>query len=100
LQRKVRAEYDMSFNEYHARRSQGINIAVRRAQIHSAINGSDSMLKFLGINLLGQKNKIEFEGQVQVNTFADLVKNLDNKAKGVIDVECTKIPDNGENESE
>ena len=83
LRKKVKDEYKITFGQYYERRSQGIKIALRRSQIHNAISGDTSMQKFLGINLLGQKNKIDFDGQVQVNTFADLVKNLDNKAKGV-----------------
>lgn len=80
LRRRVKKEFGLTFNQYYERRSQGIKIALRRAQIHSAIEGDTNMQKFLGINLLGQKNKIEFEGQVQVNTFADLVKAVDEKS--------------------
>jgi len=91
LRSKVKKEYGITFSEYYDRRSQGIKIAIRRSQINSAIGGDTNMLKFLGINLLGQKNKIEFEGKVQVNTFADLVKNLDNKARGVNNGETDQI---------
>lgn len=91
LKEKVKKEYGVPWAEYYERRSQGVKIAVRRAQIHNAVSGSDSMQKFLGINLLGQKQKVEFEGQVQVNTFADLVKNLDNKINAT--------PDNPDNDN-
>lgn len=93
LRKKVKDEYGITFTEYYDRRSQGIKIAIRRAQIHSAINGDTSMQKFLGKNLLGQKDKIDFDGQVQVNTFADLVKNLDNKARGITNGNDNKVSD-------
>jgi len=105
LRKKVKKEYGVPFSEYHERRSQGVKIALRRAQIHNAIDGDTSMQKFLGVNMLGQKQKIDFEGQVQVNTFADLVKNLDNKVNGTpqqdgANGENSSIPDDEENQSD
>ena len=98
LRKKVKKEYGITFREYHERRSQGIKIALRRAQIHNAIDGDTAMQKFLGINMLGQKQKVDFEGTVQVNTFADLVKNLDNKAKGISDGENNIVSDSDDDD--
>jgi len=77
LQRKVKQEYSESFSEYYEKKSQGIKIGLRRRQIQAAMDGSDTMLKFLGKNILGQKEKLDFEGEVKVNSWVDLVNNLD-----------------------
>ena len=81
LKRRVKDEFGISFNEYYETKSQGIKVALRRAQIAQALSGDTAMLKFLGKNVLGQKEKIDFDGEVKVNSWVDMVNNLENKGK-------------------
>jgi hypothetical protein len=76
----IKDEYGESFTEISEKFSQGVKISLRRAQIKKAIiDGDGPMQKFLGINMLGQKNKIDFDGEVKVNSWVDLVNNLENE---------------------
>jgi hypothetical protein len=78
---KVKEEFGIPFSEYYAMHSQGVKVSLRRRQIQAAMEGDVQMLKFLGKNLLGQKEKVDFDGEVKVNSWVDLVKNLENKPK-------------------
>jgi len=78
---RIKEEFGLSFNEYYERHSQGIKVALRRRQIKLAMDGDGAMLKFLGKNILGQKEKVEFDGQVKVNSWVDLMNNLDDDAE-------------------
>jgi hypothetical protein len=44
------------------------------------MEGDTQMLKFLGKNMLGQKEKVEFDGEVKVNSWVDLITNIDPDA--------------------
>lgn len=77
VKNRVKEEYNITFNEYYEMNSQGIKVALRRAQITEALSGDTQMLKFLGKNILGQKEKIDFDGEVKVNSWVDLVTNLE-----------------------
>ena len=77
LQSKVKDEYNETFSERYEKLSQGVKISIRRKQIKIALDGDTAMLKFLGKNVLGQKEKIDFDGEVKVNSWVDLVNNLD-----------------------
>lgn len=81
LSRKVSAEYGISWNEFYESNSQGSKVALRRRQIQAAMDGDTQMLKFLGKNMLGQKEQIDFDGEVKVNSWVDLVVNLEGKKK-------------------
>ena len=81
VQDRVKEEYGETFTERYEKLSQGIKISLRRRQIKSAMDGSDTMLKFLGKNVLGQKEQIDFEGEVKVNSWVDLMNNLDPNAE-------------------
>ncbi len=83
IMRRIKEEYGINWAEYYERNSQGTRVALRRRQVQAAMEGSDAMLKFLGKNLLGQKEKIDFEGEVKVNSWVDLMNNLDDEAKPV-----------------
>lgn len=74
---RVKDEFGKTFNQYYEEHSQGIKVALRRRQIKLAMDGDGAMLKFLGKNILGQKEKVEFDGAVKVNSWVDLVNNLD-----------------------
>lgn len=74
---RVKEEFGITFNQYYEKHSQGMKIALRRRQFKLAMDGDGAMLKFLGKNILGQKEKVEFDGQVKVNSWVDLVNNLD-----------------------
>ena len=79
---RVKEEFGETFPVRYEKLSQGVKISLRRAQIKKAILGEDGpMQKFLGINMLGQKNKIDFEGEVKVNSWVDLVQNLEDEEK-------------------
>ena len=99
IQERIREEFDQSFTEYYEGFSQGIKVSLRRKQLQVALDGSESMLKWLGVNILGQKNKIDFEGEVKVNSWVDLVNNLEpekNNAmpdKGSIHNGASNVPD-------
>lgn len=77
LQRKIREEYAITWSEFYERNSQGSKVALRRRQIQAAMEGDTKMLVFLGKNMLGQKEKIDFDGEVKVNSWVDLINNLD-----------------------
>ena len=79
LQDKVKAEYNETFSERYEKLSQGMNVALRRKQFHVAMEGDTAMLKFLGKNKLGQKEKIDFDGEVKVNSWVDLMNNLEDR---------------------
>lgn len=75
---RIKEEFGLSFNAYYEKHSQGIKVALRRRQIRLAMDGDGAMLKFLGKNILGQKEKVEFDGAVKVNSWVDLITNLEN----------------------
>jgi AraC-like DNA-binding protein len=77
LQDKVKAEFDETFSERYEKLSQGMKVSLRRKQFQVAMDGDTKMLTFLGKNVLGQKEKLDFEGEVKVNSWVDLVNNLD-----------------------
>lgn len=81
LSRKVRKEFDMSWNEFYESNSQGSKVAIRRKQIQVAMDGDTQMLKFLGKNMLGQKDKLDFDGEVKVNSWVDLVNSIQEPGK-------------------
>lgn len=81
LSRKIKEEYGLSWTQFYERNCQGSKVSLRRRQIQAAMEGDTQMLKFLGINMLGQKNKLDFEGEVKVNSWVDLLKNLDPEAE-------------------
>ena len=78
IQERIKDEFDgKTFTEYYEGFSQGIKVSLRRKQLAVALEGDVGMLKWLGVNILGQKNKLEFEGEVKVNSWVDLVNNLE-----------------------
>jgi hypothetical protein len=80
LSRKIKEEYNISWTEFYERNSQGSKVSLRRRQIQAAMEGDTQMLKFLGKNMLGQKEKVEFDGEVKVNSWVDLITNIDPDA--------------------
>lgn len=81
IRARIIEEYGINFNEYYDRFTQGIKVSLRRKQIQVAlVDGDVAMLKFLGKNMLGQKEKIDFDGEVKVNSWVDLINNLESKA--------------------
>lgn len=80
LSRKIKEEYGITWSEFYERNSQGSKVSLRRRQIQSAMEGDTKMLVFLGKNMLGQKEKLDFEGEVKVNSWVDLINNLDPDA--------------------
>lgn len=77
MQDRVREEFNETFTERYEKLSQGIKVSLRRKQIKVAMDGDVPMLKFLGKNILGQKEKIDFDGEVKVNSWVDLINNLE-----------------------
>lgn len=77
LSRKIKQEYGITFTEFYEKNSQGAKVSLRRRQIQAAMDGDTKMLIFLGKNMLGQKEKLDFEGEVKVNSWVDLMNNLD-----------------------
>ena len=64
LVRAIRREFDMTFDEYYALKSQNGKVSIRRKQYQTAMNGNPYMLKWLGVNWLGQSDKQEVEHNV------------------------------------
>ena len=81
LTRMIKDEYGITWSAFYEMNSQGSKVGIRRRQIKAAMEGDTAMLKFLGINMLGQKNKLDFEGEVKVNSWVDLMNNLDPEGK-------------------
>lgn len=79
LKRKIKEEYGITWSVFYEQNSQGSKVALRRRQIQAAMEGDTQMLKFLGKNMLGQKEKVEFDGEVKVNSWVDLISNLEDK---------------------
>lgn len=78
LQEKVKEEFGETFTERYEKLSQGMKVSLRRRQFQVAMEGDTNMLKFLGKNVLGQRDKLDFEGEVKVNSWVDLMNNLEN----------------------
>jgi len=87
IQERIKEEYDgKTFTEYYEGFSQGIKVSLRRKQLAVALDGDVAMLKWLGVNILGQKNKLDFEGEIKVNSWVDLMNNLEpEKDKNNVD---------------
>jgi len=64
LVRAIRREFDMTFEEYYTLKSQNGKASIRRKQYQTAMNGNQYMLKWLGVNWLGQSDKQEVEHNV------------------------------------
>ena len=64
LYRAIRREFDMTFDEYYTLKSQNGKVSIRRKQYQTAMNGNPYMLKWLGVNWLGQSDKQEIEHNV------------------------------------
>ena len=64
LYRAIRREFDMTFDEYYALKPQNGKVSIRRKQYQTAMNGNPYMLKWLGVNWLGQSDKQEVEHNV------------------------------------
>ena len=64
LVRAIRREFDMTFDEYYTLKSQNGKVSIRRKQYQTAMNGNPYMLKWLGVNWLGQSDKQEIEHNV------------------------------------
>lgn len=79
LAKKIKEEFGITWSEYYEKYSQGMKVALRRRQFQAAMEGSDQMLKFLGKNVLGQKDQVDFDGQVKVNSWVDLVTSLEGE---------------------
>lgn len=79
LSHKINVEFGMSWNEFYENQSQGLKISLRRAQVKKALQGDVQMLKFLGKNILGQKEQVDFAGEVKVNSWVDLMKTLEEE---------------------
>ena len=80
LSNKIKEEYGITWTEFYERNSQGSKVSLRRRQIQAAMEGDTKMLVFLGKNMLGQKEKVEFDGEVKVNSWVDLITNIDPDA--------------------
>lgn len=87
LRRRIKEEYGISWTEFYERNSQGSKVSLRRRQIQAAMEGDTAMLKFLGKNMLGQKEKVEFDGEVKVNSWVDLITNIDPGGTNSVDTE-------------
>jgi len=64
LNNACKREKDMSFSGYYAIKSQNGKVSVRKKQYSVAMNGNPYMLKWLGVNWLGQSDKQEVEHNV------------------------------------
>ena len=64
LVRAIRREFDMTFDEYYTLKSQNGKVSIRRKQYQTAMNGNPYMLKWLGVNWLGQSDKQEVDHNV------------------------------------
>jgi len=54
LEDRVYADKGITFYEWRGRFSQALKIGIRKAQIQKALSGDTQMLKWLGVNVLGQ----------------------------------------------
>ena len=61
LERKVKKTYKDTFVDVYRRFSSGGKVSLRRAQFSKALSGNPAMLKWLGANILGQKEKLDME---------------------------------------
>jgi len=57
-------EKEMNFSEYYTLKSQNGKASIRKKQYTVAMNGNPYMLKWLGVNWLGQSDKQEVEHNV------------------------------------
>lgn len=61
LYRKVKKEYGDTFAKIYKRFSKDGIRSIRRKQFEKAMEGNTDMLKWLGKNMVGQKDKIDHE---------------------------------------
>jgi len=73
LVRAMRREHDMTFDEYYTLKSQNGRASIRKKQYSVAMNGNPYMLKWLGVNWLGQSDKQEIEHNVNDITGIKLI---------------------------
>jgi len=64
LNTACKREKELSFSEYYAIKSQNGKVSVRKKQYSVAMQGNPYMLKWLGVNWLGQSDKQEVEHNV------------------------------------
>lgn len=57
IERRIREEYDMTFNEYRDLQLTDLRLRIFDKQVEVALAGSETLLKHLGENLLGQSQK-------------------------------------------
>lgn len=62
LVRCIKDTYDLGFSEYYAQKSVTGKKSLRRVQFDSALHGNAHMMKWLGIQWLNQKDKLEHSG--------------------------------------
>ncbi len=82
LNRRIKDAYDMSFTEYYKIASSKGKASLRRKQHEVALAGNVQMLKFLGINELGQVEKSRenvVEKKIYINEATELSDEEINK---------------------
>lgn len=60
LYEKCKAEHGMTFPEYFKQFSENGKMSMRRAQYKKALEGHPTMLIWLGKQMLGQRDQVEF----------------------------------------
>jgi len=73
LNKACKREKGVGFTEYYAVKSQNGKVSVRKKQYSVAMNGNPYMLKWLGVNWLGQSDKQEIEHNVNDITGIKLI---------------------------
>ncbi len=76
---RIKETYGQTFAEYFEQKKIGAQIALRRAQWQSAMNGNVTMQIWLGKQYLGQSNKIEVPIENPAQRVWAALEELDRK---------------------
>lgn len=80
IERRIRDEFDMTFNEYRDLQMSDVRMKISDKQIEVALKGDPTMLKHLGEQYLGQSAKNQ---NLNVNTSVeDYLRQLHGEANG------------------
>src|SRR3972149_4446940 len=73
LARACEADHGMTFEQYYKIKTDGAKSSLRRAQYKLAMAGNPTMLIWLGKQMLGQKDRNDWTGTLQV-TYVDSIR--------------------------
>lgn len=82
LVRRIKERYGLTFDEFKAKKTEGIKTQLRQAQFELAVKDKNAtMAIFLGKNMLGQSDKVEGNHNIK-QTFEQVIKDMESNYDG------------------